>query len=273
MASINSSMFLYLSPKVIVSKFNSKGEEEGQIELPNVFRVPVRRDLIMRAFLSEFTASLQPKARDPMAGKRTTARSIGIGHGVARVPRIKGGMRAAFAPMTRKGRATFPPRLDERIYEEINKKEKTLATMSSLAATAIPGLVKERGHEFDSKSVPVVINSDVLNEVKKAKDARELLSKIGVYKDIERASERIRLRSGKGKMRGRTYKGVNSILFIVDSYKSPFAKAVSNMPGVTVVEPQIVSVLHLSPGGVPGRLTVITSDALNTLGKRFNIGE
>ncbi|MGC8572897.1 MAG: 50S ribosomal protein L4 [Caldisphaera sp.] len=273
MATINSSMIFYLSPKVSVSKYNIKGEEDGQIELPDVFRMPVRRDLILRAFLSEFTASIQPKARDPMAGKRTTARSIGIGHGVARVPRIKGGMRAAFAPMVRKGRAAFPPRLDEKIYEDINKKEKRLAIMSSLAATAILDLVKERGHEFDAKTVPLVISSDVLNEIKKTKDAKEFLTKIGVYKDIERASERIKVRAGKGKMRGRTYKGVKSILFIVEDYKSPFARAVINMPGVDVVKPEIVSVMHLSPGGVPGRLTVITTEALNYLGKRFSLGD
>lgn len=270
---INSSMLFYLSPKVSVVKYNSKGEEDGEIQLPDVFRVPIRRDLILRAFLSEFTASIQPKSRDPMAGKRTTAKSLGIGHGVARVPRIKGGMRAAFVPMVRKGRVAFPPRLDERIHEEINKKEKVLAVMSSLAATAIPDLVKERGHEFDSKTVPIIINSDILNEIKKAKDAKEILNKIGVYKDIERAAERIRVRSGKGKMRGRTYKNVNSILFIVEDHNSPFAKSVINMPGVDVIEPNLVSVTHLSPGGVPGRLTVITTEALNALGKRFNLGE
>ncbi|MDP8002721.1 MAG: 50S ribosomal protein L4 [Caldisphaera sp.] len=267
------SIVLYLSPKISVNKYNQNGEIDGEIELPNVFRVPIRRDLIMKAFLSEFTASLQVKARDPMAGKRTTARSIGIGHGVARVPRVKGGMRAALAPMTRKGRAAFPPRIDEKIHEEINKKEKALATMSALAATAIPEIVKERGHEFETKTVPVVINSDVLQSIKKAKDARELLNKIGVYKDIERAYEGIKYRSGKGKMRGRTYKKINSILFIIDSYKTPFAKAVLNMPGVTVTEPFLVNVLDLSPGGVPGRLTVITSEALKALHNRFPIGD
>jgi large subunit ribosomal protein L4e len=273
MATISSSMIFYLSPKVIVNKYNLKGEEDGQIELPDAFRMPVRRDLILRAFLSEFTASVQPKARDPMAGKRTTARSIGIGHGVARVPRIKGGMRAAFAPMVRKGRAAFAPRLDEKIHEEINKKEKRLAIMSSLSATAISDLVKERGHEFDAKAVPIIISSEVLNGIKKAKDAREILDKIGIYKDIERASERVKIRAGKGKMRGRTYKEVKSLLFIVEDHKSPFAKAVANMPGVDVVRPEIVSVTHLSPGGVPGRLTVITTEALNYLSKRFSLGD
>ncbi len=267
------SILYYLRPKVKALRYNARGETEGEIELPDVFRVPVRKDIIMRAFLSEFTASIQPKSRNPMAGKRTTARSLGVGHAMARVPRIRGSSRAAFAPMTRKGRIAFPPRVDERIHERINKKERVMATMSALAATAIPDLVKERGHEFEAETTPIIVSSDILKSIRKTREAKELLTKIGVYKDIERASERIRYRAGKGKMRGRRYKKPNSILFIVENHRSYFARAVSNMPGATVVEPSIVSVLHLAPGGVPGRLSVITSESLKLLDDRFSFGE
>ena len=63
------------------------GYKIKEVELPLIFSYPVRKDLIRRAFLSSFTKSLQPKGRDPLAGKRTTARSFGINLGLARVPR------------------------------------------------------------------------------------------------------------------------------------------------------------------------------------------
>lgn len=53
------------------------------------------------------TARLQPKGTDPMAGKRTTAVSFGVGGlGLARVPRVKGSLwpTARFAPNVVKGR-------------------------------------------------------------------------------------------------------------------------------------------------------------------------
>lgn len=266
-----SALFLYLRDPVSVPVYGPNGEDAGQAVLPDVFRVPVRKDLIRRAFYSEFTARLQPKGRDPMAGKRTSARSIGVNHGVSRVPRIRGSMRAALVNMTRGGRLAHPPRVEKKIHEEINKREKRLATMSALAATSIPELVRERGHRFTAEYLPVVLDSSVLEAVKKASEARSLLEKLGVYDDILRAKTGRRWRAGKGKMRGRRYKQPVSILFIVEDHESPFARAVKGFPGVSVAEPWNVSVLHLAPGGVPGRLTVTTTGALDQLKARFRV--
>ena len=268
---VYSSLFLYLRPPLSVPVYGAKGEDAGQVVLPDVFRVPVRKDLIRRVYLSEFTARLQPKGRDPMAGKRTSARSLGAHHGVSRVPRIRGSLRAALVNMTRGGRLAHPPRVEKRIHEEVNKTERIVGTMSALAATSVPELVRERGHRFTVQYTPVVIDSSVLDSVKTAKEAVELLQKIGVYEDIVRAAEGRRWRAGKGKRRGRRYKQPVSILFIVEDHKSPFAKAVAGLPGTDVVEPWIVSVLELAPGGVPGRLSVITTGALKELGARFRV--
>ena len=264
-------LFLYLRDPISVPVFNASGEDAGQIVLPDVFRLPIRKDLIRRAFYSEFTARLQPKGRDPMAGKRTSARSLGAHHGVSRVPRIRGTMRGALVNMTRGGRLAHPPRVEKKIHEEINKTEKRLATMSALAATSIPELVRERGHKFTAEHLPVVLESSVLEAITKASQAKELLEKIGVYEDILRAKMGRRWRSGKGKMRGRRYKQPVSILFIVEDHNSPFAKAVQGFPGVSIAEPWNVNILQLAPGGVPGRLTVLTSGALNELKARFRV--
>lgn len=264
-------MALYLRDPVSVPLYNAEGEQAGSVTLPDVFRVPVREDLIRRVFLSEFTMALQPKGRDPRAGKRTTARSLGAHHGVARVPRIRGSLRAAFAPMTVGGRLAHPPRVEKRIHEEVNKKEKVLGTMSALAATAVPELVRARGHVFTAPATPIVVDSAVLQAVSTVKEAVPLLEKLGVYQDIVRARERTRWRAGKGKRRGRRYKTPKSVLFILEDHESPLARAVKGLPGVDVAEPGLVSVLELAPGGVPGRLTVITTGALEALARRFEV--
>jgi len=268
---VYSVMFLYLREPVVVPYYSPSGERLGTVTLPDVFRVPVRHDLIRRVFLSEFTARLQPKGRDPMAGKRTSARSLGAHHGVSRVPRIRGSMRAAFAPMTVGGRLAHPPRVEKRIHEEVNRKERVLGTMSALAATARPDLVRARGHVFTAEAVPVVVESSVLSSVSKTREARALLQALGVYEDILRARERTRQRAGKGKRRGRRLKRPASLLVIVEDADSPFARAVAGLPGVTVAEPGVVNVLHLAPGGVPGRLTLITTGALQGLAERFQV--
>ncbi len=255
-------------PKAPVFDLGAKIVEE--INLPPVFGVPVRKDLIRRAYLSAFTAMLQPKGRDPLAGKRTTARSWGVGRGIARVPRLPNG-RAAFISFARGGHAAFPPRPDRVIHERINKKERAYAIASALAATANVELVKARGHVFSLSALPAVIVDDVEKSISKAKEAKEFLAKIGVWEDIERSYERIRIRAGKGKMRGRRYVEPRSVLFILSSYEVPFAKAVRNFPGVDIATPGNLSVLHLAPGGVPGRLTVITRSALDEISSKYEV--
>ncbi len=271
MAEIYTGLALYLREPVIVPVFSEAGDEIDKVVLPDVFRLPVRKDLIKRVFLSEFTARLQPKGRDPMAGRRSSAVSLGPGHGLARVPRIKGTSRAALVNMARGGRAAFPPRVEKVLHERVNKKEKRLGTASALAATTMPALVRERGHRFTAKQLPVIVDSSVLEKVSSVRAAIELLQKLGVYDDVVRAKERVRWRAGKGKMRGRRYKHPRSILFIVEDRSSPFALAVKGLPGVDVAEPAQVNVLQLAPGGQPGRLTVITTGALKGLEDRFKV--
>jgi len=264
---------LYLNPPIEVPVYSATGEVQGNVRLPDVYRVPVRKDLIHRVFMSEFTAAIQPKGRDPMAGMRTTAVSLGIHHGLARVPRVKGSTRARLAPFVRGGRLAHPPRVDEKVKEEVNKLERLMGTMSALAATAYVDLVKARGHVFEASAVPIVVDSAVLQSVKRTREARELLKKLGVYSDVERAAEGTKVRAGKGKMRGRRYVEPKSVLFVLEDHASPFAIAVKGLPGVDVVEPQLVSVLELAPGGVPGRLTVVTTKSLELLASRFRLGE
>lgn len=266
-----SSLTLYLRDPVKVPVYDTSGGQLEEVELPLIFRLPVRRDLIRRVFLSAFTAKLQPKGRDPMAGKRTTAESLGIGYGIARVPRVKGSRRAAFIGSAVGGMATFPPKVEAKLWERVNRKEKILGTLSALSATAVTEIVRERGHKFSAPALPVILDSKALNEITKTSEAEELLRKLGLYDDVLRAKENTRWRAGKGKRRGRRYKEPKSILFILEDHKSPLAKAVRNIPGVDIATPRTLNILHLAPGGEPGRLTVITTGALKALEEKFKV--
>lgn len=270
MAKIGSMIFLLAEEPPRVTLYAASGDPAGEVELPRVYGLPVRVDLIRRAFLSEFTARLQPKGRDPMAGKRTTARSFGVGLGIARVPRIPGLGRAAFINSAVGGHLAHPPRPEKKLHEEINKKEKKLATASALAATARMEFVRARGHVFKASALPIVIDDEAEARYTTAAAVKEFLKKIGVWSDIERAHARRRARAGKGKRRGRRYVTPKSVLFILSNHNSPLAHAVAALPGVDVAEPETVNVLQLAPGGVPGRLTVVTRSALERIAKRFD---
>ncbi len=251
-----------------VNVYDLEGNVVGTLHLPTVFLAPIRRDIIRRAVHALLTSRLQPKGTDPLAGKRTTAVSWGVGHGVARVPRIKGSSRAAFVPQAVGGRKAHPPRTDKKIKEYINEKEKRLATISALAATAIPEIIKARGHRVDSvKQIPPVIVDD-FEKLTKSRDVRKTLMALGLWEDVERAAKNKRVRAGKGKMRGRKYKVPKSLL-IVASEGAEVALAARGLPGVDVTSARLLNVVDLAPGGVPGRLTLYTVSAVNELAKRF----
>ncbi len=269
--SVYTYLALYLREPISVPLYSWDGGDAGQVVLPDVYRVPVRKDLIRRVYLSEFTAKLQPKGRDPMAGKRTSARSLGAHHGVSRVPRIRGSMRAALVNMARGGRLAHPPRVEKVIHERVNKKERILGTMSAIAATSIPSLVRERGHRFDAEFLPVVVESAAEQKIGKTRDLKILLEKTGLLPDIVRAQAGRRQRAGKGKRRGRRVKEPKSILFMLEDHRSPLALAAKALPGVDVATPDSLNVLLLAPGAVPGRLTLVTEGALKRLGEKYKV--
>jgi large subunit ribosomal protein L4e len=70
-----------------VSVYDLEGKSVGKVELPGCFEGPVRLDLIKRAVVAIQSAAFQPQGRDPMAGRRTTAESLGVGRAMARVIR------------------------------------------------------------------------------------------------------------------------------------------------------------------------------------------
>ncbi|MEM2006546.1 MAG: 50S ribosomal protein L4 [Sulfolobales archaeon] len=252
-----------------VPLYGLDGSIVKEVELPLVFSVPVRRDIIRRAFLSALTARIQPKGRDELAGKRRVGESWGINYSVARVPRLDNG-RAVIAPQVRGGRLAFPPTIAERIHERVNKKERLLALASALAATSETDLVRHRGHKFSAPTLPVVVIDDLEN-IDKTSALKKVLKTLKVWDDVVRARRGTKIRAGKGKMRGRRYDEPRSLLIVVSGKKSPVVRAGRALPGVEVVSADLLGVMHLAPGGHPGRLMVITASALSKIGEKFEV--
>ena len=255
-----------------VDVYDMDGKSVGKVELPHIFETPLRVDLIRRAVVALQSHTFQPQGRDPMAGKRTTAQSLGVGHAMSRIPRVKGerhpkGNLAAFAPTTVKGRLTFPPKSEKRISKKINRKELKLATLSALAATSSKELIKGRGHTITGDRDYPLIVSDDLEALSKNSEAEKVLKNLEVWDDVERASNR-KIRSGKGSVRGRPFKHPVSALVIVKK-RGVVDRAFRNLPGVKVVDLKSLNVNDLAPGTHPGRLTIWSESALKGVGERF----
>lgn len=255
-----------------VKVYSIAGKALKAIELPEVFGEDVREDLIRRAVIASQSARYQPQGVDWFAGKRTSAYSLGPGHAVSRVPRVKGsrysaGGRGAIVPQAVGGRSAHPPKVEKKIRKLINRKEKRKAMRSAIAATSIKELVLSRGHLAEKvPSIPLVVE-DKLGALSTAKDSKKALEAVGLWEDVLRAKDR-NIRAGKGKMRGRKYKGKKSALIVISEDKG-LGKGAGNLPGVDVVLAKELSVEHLAPGTHPGRLTVYTKGAIKELKERF----
>ncbi|MEW6069510.1 MAG: 50S ribosomal protein L4, partial [Candidatus Thermoplasmatota archaeon] len=209
----------------------------------------------------------QPYGASPLAGKRHVAVWIGKGRGMSRIPRLASG-RGSFAPGTVGGRRAHPPKAEKIWYEKINKKEKQKALKSALSVTKDKELVIARGHKFNTKlTLPIVIENEFEN-LNTTKEVIEVFKKLDIYQDIERASEGTRIRAGKGKLRGRKYKVPKSALVIVSNLEK-IRKGAKNLLGVDITTPKNLNTELLAPGGVAGRLTIISEKALQEVITKF----
>ena len=262
-----------------VNIYDINGKVVAEEELPKVFSTEYHPNLIRRAVIAIETAKLQPKGPNKKAGRDYSAetrmlRSLPfmdrtINTSRARLPRLKNERHllqgnVALVPQAVKGTRAHPPKPEKILEERIKKKEKKKATFSALAATANKELVRQRGHKFDeSLTLPIVVE-DSIESLKKTKEVVEMLKKLKIYDDVEKAKEKKKIRAGKGKMRGRKYKRRKSILFIC-SKKCDLVKAARNLEGVDIITVNDLNAKVLAPGGVAGRLAVISKPALEIM--------
>jgi len=249
--------------------YSIRGRPTRRVKIPTVFNTPIRPDVIKRAVLAVQSTRFQPKSRDPMAGKKTTAESMGVGRGLARIPRVKGrGTRrsgqGAFAPGTVGGRLSHPPSAEKVIVKKINKKERKLALRSAVAAAAQKEVVQKRGHRVEEiQRIPIVVE-DKIEVVKNTKDLKAVLMALGLESELSRVQDGRRIRAGKGKLRGRRIKQARGPL-LVTSKDGGLHRAASNIPGVDVARFENLNAELLAPGTVPGRLTVWSESAFKKL--------
>ncbi len=187
---------------------------------------------------------------------------------LARMKRIHGqgflNLTARIVPQSIKGRRAHPPKPEKVWKLKINKKERRKALESAMAATKDREMVSKRGHKVNEvKNLPIVMEDD-LQKLKKTKEVLEVLERMGLKEELERCETK-KVRSGKGKMRGRKYRNKKGPLIIVEKDEG-IVKAGENIPGVDVVERRKLDVDLLAPGTHPGRLTILTKSVIKELG-------
>lgn len=247
-----------------VNLYSLRGKASAVLDLPQVFLGDVRNDLIRKAVLAARANRRQSYGPGKEAGMRHAVSTWGKGRGAARVQRLTDGRRGAQSPGTVGGRRAHPPRPWKDWSMKINRKERIKARNCALSAIKNPEIVTGRGHKFKQKlTLPVVIEDDVEN-LEKTAEAVDFLKKLGVFEDVERASNGKKVRAGRGKMRGRRYKSPKSFLFVI-SDPSNRGKAFRNLPGVDIISPKQLSTEALAPGGDAGRLTVFSAKAFEEL--------
>jgi large subunit ribosomal protein L4e len=252
----------------VAKVFDLEGRNTGKIRLPNLFDTPIRQDVIKRAVIVVQSHRFQPQGRDVLAGRRTTAESRGVGLGISRVARMKGRNRAAFVASAVGGRATHPPKVEKKIKRRMPRKEMRVALRSAVAATAIKETVASRGHIVDDiQEFPLVV-VDEIQRLRKTRDVREALKKLGVWPDIYRVMKRRGIRAGKGKRRGRKNKSIVGPLIVINQDDGA-VKAARNIPGIDITIVNDLNVELLAPGTHPGRLTVWTNSSINKLDDLF----
>ena len=247
-----------------VNLYSIDGKSQKKIDLPKVFHEAVRNDLIRRAVTASQANRRQPYGPNPGSGMSHASSTWGKGRGVSRVQRMSQGRTAVESPNNVGGRRAHPPRPEKDWSKKMNKKERLRARNSALSATSEPDLIIKRGHKFKKKmTVPVVVENSI-EEIETTKKALKALRRLGVMDDLERAKAGTHIRAGRGTMRGRRYRNPKSLLIIVkDSEKAE--RGFSNLTGVDVTTPNRLNPELLAPGGMPGRLTVISEGALKQL--------
>ncbi|HLD42128.1 MAG TPA: 50S ribosomal protein L4 [archaeon] len=257
--------------------YDLEGKKSGEIDVGQSLSSPVRSDIITRCFLAEQALTRQPYGTDWFAGKRTSAHYHGergtrysmMNKEMARLRRIHGNqgylsMTARFSPQAIKGRAAHPPKSEKNWLIKVNKKERMLGLISSLAASSDKSIILNKGYVLpENLNYYPIIVEDRLEKIKNTKEAVNLFRKLGFEKEMERSSQK-KVRAGKGKSRGRKYKKKAGPLVIVKDDKGA-SKSIKNIAGFDCVLSKDLSVSKLSPGGHPGRLVILTESAMKEL--------
>merc|ERR1719316_1299420 len=168
----------------MVSVRGADGAAVEQAALPEVFRAPLRPDLVATVHRDLAKNARQAQGVNRLAGHQHSAESWGTGRAVSRIPRVAGsGTHAAgagaFGNMCRGGRMFAPTKTWRKWHRKINVNQRRYATVAALAASAVPALVMARGHNISNvPEIPLVVDNSV-ESTTKTKDAVNILKAVG----------------------------------------------------------------------------------------------
>jgi len=265
-----------MTSRPLLSVFSLAGEKAGEVPLPAVMEAPLRPDIVQFVHTNMNKNKRQAYAVSIYAGKQVSAASWGTGRAVARIPRVGGGGtsrsgQGAFGNMCRGGRMFAPTKTWRKWTRKINTSQKRFAVASALAASAIPSLVMARGHQIDNvPEVPLILDNAV-ESAKKTSQAKEILSAVGAYDDVEKAAASKKIRAGKGKARNRRYLMRRGPL-VIYSKNDGVEQAFRNLPGVELCCVERLNLLQLAPGGHLGRFCVWSQAAIEALDTIYGEG-
>jgi large subunit ribosomal protein L4e len=161
-----------------------------------------------------------------------------------------------------------PTKIWRRWHVKVSVNQRRFATVSALAATALPSLVLARGHRIESVSeIPLVVSA-AAESYTKTRQAVTLLKTLHAHADVAKVSNSRTLRAGKGKMRNRRHRQRRGPL-IVYKENNGIVQAFRNIPGVELVNVTRLNLLQLAPGGHLGRFVIWTEGAFRMLDEVF----
>ncbi|TFG14547.1 MAG: 50S ribosomal protein L4 [Promethearchaeota archaeon] len=256
-----------------VNIYGLDGKSKGLIEKSKIFSIKPRKDLIRKASKIYQSKNKQIQGRDKRAGLRNTAEGWGTGHELSRAPRLKGSgyptaRNVARVPFARGGRGAHVIVTKKKIKKNINKKTYRLSILSAISASGDIALIKEKGHIIEHiPEVPLVID-DKIQTIRKTEQIYTTLCDLGLKEELIKIKKSKKIRSGKGKRRGRKYKRGKGILIVI---KDDFGitKASRNIFGVEIIRVEDLSIEDLAPGGEAGRLIIWTQAAFNELTNKY----
>ena len=258
--------------------YDMHGKKAGEMELPKIFSAKIREDIVAKVLESKKIA--QPYSPSPMAGNQYSAsgkfnhrRHVWktlYGKGISRIPRkimsrrgSQFNMVGATIPGKRGGRRAHPPKILHLLTRNIiNKKEMKLALISALSATANAEIISKKYSRLKNEKTkaPFIVESKILGL--KAKDFARAIEDMLGEKAFSVAISEKKIRSGKGKMRGRKYKE-NAGAILVTGKKE---KAKANI--LETANAGNLGVLDLAEGGM-GRIAIYTEEAVKELGEKL----
>lgn len=256
-----------------INIYGLDGKAKGLIEKPKLFSIKPRKDLIEKASKIFQSRNKQVKGRDKRAGLRNTAEGWGTGHGMSRAPRLKGSgfptaRNVGRVPFARGGRRAHAIKTERIIKNKINKKTHQLTMLSAISASGDITFVKKRGHLIENiPEIPLVVD-DKIQTIKKTEQMFSILCDLGIEDELTKVKKSKKIRSGKGKRRGRKYKRKKGVLIII---KDDFGilRASRNILGTEVIKIEDLSIENLAPGGEAGRLIIWTQSAFNELKNKY----